>query len=336
MTIMKKILNSFALISLLAVVFSCVDESLDPLQFNNVKKGTLLALRGTQLNNIYVKGIPGELFVPGELTGTEKFEFDGEYLSSDPESISSLDVYVLKKSGERVLVTNVPASDFKKTSDYPNPWVTVSIGISDILTKIGITPSYPLSAGSIDVLFTDYKFGISIETDLNLVDGTKVLAAELVASGLYQSNQFYPAQKLTYTVVKYCPEDLDGTYNYSTVVTGVGDGGKIANCPGTITGTGTLKKKAGAYGTYAISDATFGQYDCAWDDTPAVGVTLINTCDEISIGGSDQYSLVYSFTDLVVSPDGKDFSFKWENDYGDKGTTTLTRTDAKLWPLGLN
>ncbi|MFZ5999051.1 MAG: hypothetical protein ACOYW3_00950, partial [Bacteroidota bacterium] len=40
--------------------------------------------------------------------------------------------------------------------------------------------------------------------DLNLRDGAKVLASEMVAAGLYSSNQFYPAQKLTYTVTDYC------------------------------------------------------------------------------------------------------------------------------------
>lgn len=337
---MKKIINSLFLVSLLVIGFSCEDPALDPLQFENIKKGTLLALRGTQLQNIYYKGVPGALMVPGILTGTEKFEFDGEYLSADPASIASLDVYVIKKTGlvaERVLLKNVPASDFKTTSDYPNPWVSVSIPINDILTKIGITPTYPLPQASLDKLFVDYKFGVGIETDVNLVDGTKVLAAELVAAGLYQSNQFYPAQILNYAVIKYCPEDLEGTYSFKTVVTAVGDGGDISGCdPAGVTGTGELVKLTGAYGTYSISDATFGQYDCAWGDTPAVGVTMINTCDKITTGGDDQYSLVYSFTDITVSPDGKDMSFKWENDYGDKGTTTLTRTDAKLWPLGLN
>ena len=43
--------------------------------------------------------------------------------------------------------------------------------------------------------------------DLNLTDGTIIPAADIVAAGLFQSNQFYPAQILTYTVTDYCSYD---------------------------------------------------------------------------------------------------------------------------------
>jgi hypothetical protein len=335
---MMKIFKSVLLITLLGIGFSCADDSLDPLKFKEVKKGTILALRGTQLENIYFKAIPGALFVPGLLDGTETFDFDAEYLSADPNSLASLDIYVLKKNGssfDRVSLTNVPASEFKTTDDYPNPWVSVSISIDDILTKIGITPNYPLSASALNTLFVDYKNGINIETDVNLTDGSKVLAADLVAAGLYQSNQFYPAQKLNYAVIKYCNEDLEGTYDFYTVVTAGGGGVDISGCAGGVSGSGELIKLEGAYGTYSIPDVSFGQYDCAWGDNPATGATLINTCDEITVGGDDQYGLVYTFSNLSVSPDGTQMTFNWENDYGDKGTTTLTRTDSKLWPTTL-
>ena len=57
-------------------VFSCEDSSTDPLQMSAVKKGTVLALRGQQLTNIYSLGIPGAEFFPRIINGTEKFEFD--------------------------------------------------------------------------------------------------------------------------------------------------------------------------------------------------------------------------------------------------------------------
>jgi hypothetical protein len=335
-TMKMKIINILFVGALLALTFSCADESLDPLKFKEVKKGSVLALRGTQLQNIYFNGLPGADFIPTLLTGTEKFEFDAEYLSEDPTNLESFDVFVIKRNGsarERVFLKTVPFSEFKTTSDYLRPWVSVSINTSDILSKIGITPSYPLREEDVETLFETYKFGINLEIDLNLKDGSKVLASELVAAGLYQSNQFYPAQKLTYAVIKYCPEDLEGTYSYETTVTAVGDGGDISGCAGSITGEGELVSIA--LGVYSISDVTFGQYDCAWDDDPAEGATLKNVCDELSFGGSDQYGSVYTISGVKVSSDGTQLSFKWENDFGDKGTTVLTRTDNKLWPTTL-
>jgi hypothetical protein len=133
-----------------------------------------------------------------------------------------------------------------------------------------------------------------------------------------------------------CPSDLAGTYSY--VTTNI----QCENCDGSvpgagacgvsISGTGELEETDGA-GVYAVSDATFGQYGCAWDDSPAEGVTLNDVCGKISTGGADGYDLVYTFT--IVSNDGETLTINWENDYGDSGTTALKRTDGKTWPDNL-
>jgi hypothetical protein len=205
---MKKIF-SLAILALFTVIVSCTDESLDPLNFKSVKKGTLLALRGAFLQAIYIDGTAGASFVPLIADGTEKFTFDAEFLSEDPSTISSVDVYAQKANGDKVKIKTVPGSDFKTTSDYPRPWATITVGLSDVLTAIGITPSYPLAAEDVNTLITDYKFGVAILSDLNLTDGSKVTSDDLVAAGLYQSNQFYPAQNLPWAVVNYCPYVAD-------------------------------------------------------------------------------------------------------------------------------
>ena len=207
------------LIALFAMVVSCRDESLDPLLFQKVKKGTILALRGTQLDNVYNKGIPGAEVFPKIAVGTEKFVFDGEFLSDDPSSLASVDVYAIKGSGaatSRVLLTNVPFSQFKTDSKYPRPWVTISIDFKDILSKLGLANTFPLSLATVNSLLTTYRLGINIECDLNLTDGTKVLASQIVAQGLFGSNQFYPAMRLNYAMTDYCSYDANswaGTYD---------------------------------------------------------------------------------------------------------------------------
>lgn len=128
-----------------------------------------------------------------------------------------------------------------------------------------------------------------------------------------------------------CKSDLGGEFTYSTTVTAVGAGGDIGGCNNPVTGTGSFNEDGAGF--YRVSDASFGQYDCAWGDTPAVGVTLTDVCNSVTIGGSDQYGLIYTF--VILSNDGTDLEIEWSNDYGDKGTTVLTRVGGKTWPLDL-
>ena len=128
-----------------------------------------------------------------------------------------------------------------------------------------------------------------------------------------------------------CKSDLTASFSFSTVVTAVGNGGDIGGCANPVTGTGTFTETGP--GIYSISDASFGQYDCAWGDTPAVGVTFSDVCNTLTAGGSDQYGLVYTF--FIKSIDGVNLELEWANDYNDKGVSVLTRTDGNDWPPGL-
>ncbi len=128
-----------------------------------------------------------------------------------------------------------------------------------------------------------------------------------------------------------CKSDLGGTFTYSTVVTAVGAGGDLGGCDNPVTGEASFDEDGAGF--YRISDATFGQYDCAWGDTPAVGVTITDVCNTLTLGGSDQYGLIYTF--VILNNDGTNLEIEWSNDYGDKGTSVLTRNDGKTWPLDL-
>jgi hypothetical protein len=128
-----------------------------------------------------------------------------------------------------------------------------------------------------------------------------------------------------------CPSDIGGTFTFSTVVTAVGAGGDIGGCSNPVTGDASLTESGG--GIYRVSDASFGQYDCAWGDSPAVGVIWTDVCNTVFVSGSDQYGLIYTF--VLQSNDGNSITMDWSNDYGDEGTTVLTRNDGKTWPLDL-
>lgn len=130
------------------------------------------------------------------------------YEAEDPNSLESVDIFVIKKltatTSERLLLTNVSGSTFKTDDTYRGPWTSISLKLSDILTKIGADLSTPAGQAA---FFALYETGIKMESDLNLKDGTKVLAKDLVASGLFDSDQFYPAMKMTYGVQNIDDED---------------------------------------------------------------------------------------------------------------------------------
>jgi len=212
-------LYSLLTLALFAIIVSCTDDSLDPLQFKKVSKGTLLALRGDFLDAIYFDGVSGASFVPLIADGTEKFTYEGEFLSDNPSSLESIDVYAEDSVGVRTLLKNFPASAFT-TGENGRPVITVSFTLAEILPKVGIPAVFPLSQATVDAILGDnpalgnYKAGINIVTDINLTDGTKVLADDMVASGLYQSNQFYPAMRLPFDVVRYCPYEDNWAGDY--------------------------------------------------------------------------------------------------------------------------
>lgn len=125
-----------------------------------------------------------------------------------------------------------------------------------------------------------------------------------------------------------CPTNLEGAVTYSNVVTG--GAVSIAPCLPSVSGTTQLTSLGG--GAYALGDASFGQYDCAYSDNPASGVIWTDNCGDISSSGSDQYGLIFQFS--LVSNDGTTLVINWFNDYGDSGTSSLTRVGG--WPLGLH
>jgi hypothetical protein len=139
------------------------------------------------------------------------------------------------------------------------------------------------------------------------------------------SNASITSQELSFNIID-CYSDLAGTYSYSTTNVSAPTGESAA---GPLTGNVTFTA-AGA-GVYNISDASFGGWIGLYGPGSfATGVQLVDLCGEIAYAGVDQYNEVFTFSNLVIS--GANMSFHWENDYGEYGDTTLTRTDGTNWP----
>ncbi len=132
-------------------------------------------------------------------------------------------------------------------------------------------------------------------------------------------------QAMQFSVSLVCPSDLAGTFDY--VQTDMKANGNTCGQPpisGTVTWTET-----GA-GLYATDDASFGQFANCYGDAPATGLSINDSCDLISVAGSDQYGDGYTYK--VLSVDGPTLTLEWTNTFNDGGKVVLTRQDGKDWP----
>lgn len=176
---------------------------------------------------------------------------------------------------------------------------------------------------------SDFEIGdqLTVTTDLTLEDGRviKMISDEGTPNfGANVGNTAAFTVLQTYNVS--CPSDLGGVYEYSTTNSSAPTGEFSA---GPDTGTVEFTDLGG--GVYEISDASFGGWEGLYGPgNIATGVTLTDICNQISYTGVDQYGEVFTFSNLVVN--GNQMSFHWENDYGEFGDTTLTRTDGTDWP----
>lgn len=151
-----------------------------------------------------------------------------------------------------------------------------------------------------------------------------------VASSDVPSSNYVRA---TWNLQVSCPSDLGGTYSFVATNIVRGPAG-VAACGGTTSGTGTFTEGS-TNGVYESSDFSFGQFACAWADTPPGGTLRLNdVCDRLFFTGVDKYGDSYSVS--VVSVTATVLTFDWVNTYGDGGRVALTRTDSKTWPLTLS
>lgn len=184
---------------MLLLATACTDPEKDPLQFDKLKEGSLIALRGQAVTNLGTISFRGSVdkFVSTADPATENFEFDADYLSNDVTNLQEVEIYAkATEAGSRVRIATKSGADFKAVTGSTYPRASFSIPMTEILSKIG------KSIGDFSSTDTDYTNDyIFIECDLTLKDGSKVLAADIVNSSLFESAIFYPAHNLRYLAV---------------------------------------------------------------------------------------------------------------------------------------
>jgi len=135
------------------------------------------------------------------------------------------------------------------------------------------------------------------------------------ASGRYRSNEVL-------SIPFSCESDLSGKLDYVT---------SNYFCSGDPLSGEVEMTETGA-GKYTFDDWTFGSYQECYGG-PAAGfgsLEFVDVCNVIDIAGVDGYGDGWAFQVDDVS--GSEMTITWSNDYGEFGTTVLTRQDGENWP----
>lgn len=183
---MKNIL--MFIMGLFVFAAACTDPKLDPFKFDDIKKGSLIALRGDAvelLNDISNRGAMDTFNISGNVADYS-LDFDADFLAEDINSLSEVQVYASLTNGSgRQRVGTVPGSAFTLAAGAKYPTATVKIPLSAILTALGKSITD----------FTPNQY-IYIECDLVLTDGSIVPASSFSNLSLYESLLFLPAHKM--------------------------------------------------------------------------------------------------------------------------------------------
>jgi len=244
------------------LVLSCTDDSLDPFRLSELKKGSLLALRGAD-------GSAGSLdpdanfFFRDVQTGNETFQYVADFISEDQSLLSGVQVYGRlaisnAPQGARKLIKTVPGSAFVAPSGTTTRQGTITITLNEIVAAMGL--------GQLDTIS---RTNLLIESDIELTDGTIVPSSAIVNSGLFAASAFFPAHQLNY----YAEE----TDDFRPTATSKVAGEVVKNAAGAVTSRPVFPLKSGSRDTVMFTFASAVSGPPTVDFSPASAVTKIGT-----------------------------------------------------------
>lgn len=316
---MRKIKNIF-LAFLALVVVACGDPELPFETFEELEKGAYarrLSLTGA--------------FTFGQVN-TSSYQGSVEFYSEDQgKNVASYDwtVEYTGVAGTRAAVNflSIPSSSFGTNSDTGLPMATFTLGMADALSALGLAET--------DITGGD-RFRFRAAVTLN--DG-RTFGADNTGTNIISSSPLSALVLLDANVV--CVSALGGTVNYSTtnMEFGGGSGSSQGACAGTITGSFDIVDDGDGNYTFTFpngnNDQSFGMFDFCWSDDPGTGDRgMTDVCGLVDNRGGDKYGDNYYWTSLAGAGTPS-ITFDWINDWGDRGTVTLTRGDGNNWPAEL-
>ena len=313
---MRKIKNIF-LAFLAVTMVACGDPDLPFETFEDLEKGAFarrLSLTGA--------------FTFGQVAAssyTIEVEF---YDENQGQNITSYD-WTVEYSGVAGDIAprpilSIPSSSFVTNPDSGLPGATFTFEMADALTTLGLAEGDITGGDNFRFLATVTKSDGSTFSSANT--GTNIISSAAFA-GMF---------RLDANVV--CVSDLGGTINYSNtdMEFGANNGNSQGPCAGTITGSFDLVDDGDGVYTFLYpngnNDQSFGMFDFCWSDDPETGDRgMTDVCGLVDSRGNDKYTDLYYWTNLTGAGTNA-ITFDWINDWGDRGTVTLTRTDGNNWP----
>jgi hypothetical protein len=307
------------IIALLVLLMSaCSVEDPNPMELENVEYGAILRTIA-EPSGSYRYDKLAKTMLPNQ-----KYQVILE--EDDPQRgklLGSVDVFIKHRRGaavtSEVKLRTIAASEFTADPETKLPRTTVTVTAEEAKTALGLTDANLEGGDAFEIRFL-----------LTLTDGRTFTNAN--ASEPIRGTAFF-ASPFLYRATVACNSTMAGTHTFSTTNITAGAGGSAGACGGTVTGTVTFEEVAGKVGVFKVSDVSFGQFGCAWDDTPPGGSVLLNdACGKLSFSGIDKYGDSYSISGVTL--DGNKLTFTWENTYGDSGVTTITKESGN-WALDL-
>ncbi|MFN4255193.1 MAG: hypothetical protein ACK4Q5_09330 [Saprospiraceae bacterium] len=184
---------AFLIAGLFLFASACTDPEKDPLQFEKITKGSIIALRGTAVDNLNQTSFRGSIakFSKSGDISTQAVKFDADFLSDDLGSLSEVRVYAkATDTGVRTQLGTMPGSAFSIPAGENYPRASFSYDASAVL-----------SALNLDLAALPTNSYLFIECDLTLTNGTIVPSSAIVNSSLFESALFYPAHNLRILIV---------------------------------------------------------------------------------------------------------------------------------------
>jgi hypothetical protein len=298
---------SILLAGLVLVLFSCADSELGPvLTFETAGKGAYVKLLQEGDRDINLFDIEGSSytysveFVDIDMGNTiAEYKLDMIFEDKNPSNGDN--------SKPAQLLRSFSASEFTSTDRGFKGVSNITIKATDLIAKVGVNAADLLPGDNFKIIGT-------IVTNDGDVFGAKNSSAAINGTAF--------AGHFDFILRATCPTTIGGTYTYETVATWCGEG------PGTGEVTLTLTSSG-----YDIDDFSLGAYDVCYgagSAKPLGTLRLVDVCNKISVAGASQWGEIYTFHSLTV--DGASFTLEWTNDYGEGGTSKLTRKDGVALP----
>lgn len=310
-----KSLKKFAIVMLTIIVASCADENLKPIvTFDDAGHGAYPKLINEQ----------GERSVDFFDLDNSQYTYSIEFIDDDNGNgvatyfieLTYVDVNGVDSQGP-IEYKTFDAASFGTSANGNKSIDNVLIKATEMIAAVGLVTA--------DISQAD-KF---------IINGTLVMTNGDLHTGKNSSSTIHGAAfqgHFDITLAVVCPSDLEGTHTY------VGTAGWCGG--GYVPTSGTTVWVREANGVFSVEDKdySFGAYDgCYGDGSPGSGkawpegnLRINDLCNQLFWTGASQWGEIYFFDDVTVN--GAELTLVWHNDYGEGGTSIITREGGVDWP----